>query len=231
MMKEKILSEHENILCECGRNIELNEEFECNSNSCPKVCHQNCKCFLTSIYNWFCNIFDWNGKCRKCGHSISMHVKQNYIYKEYEKIKIIDRIKELKLIDEHDIVKKEDEDYLIMINNVEDYITRLINHYENEKRICETENNDYIERILLIELDGIKVFNKIKKNLITLNEKALQKNNTQFNEYVDNYLKNEQFEGKQNFIKETLENYKKIEERESNIDNLSIQRYKEIKNL
>ena len=226
--KRKIYSENQNILCECENNDLNNWNFD----SCPKVCHKNCDCiFSSTIHKWFCHIFDWEGNCKNCGHSISTHVKENNTYEQYEKIEIIDRINALKIIDEYKIVKKDNEDYIIMINNVEDNINNLINHLKNEKIIYENKNNKYEEDLLLVEIEGIKILNKINENLIILKEKALLKKNTELDEYVNNFIKNEKSEKKQQFIQESLKKYKILEKEKININNdeLLIQEYKKLK--
>ena len=145
-------------MCECRNNNNLdNLDTFWKYDSCPMVCHENCNCILSNIHKWFCYIFNFKGVCKSCGHPMSTHVKKDYIYEQYEEIEIIDRINALNIMDEYKIVKKDNEDYIIMINNIEESIHNLINHLKNEKKIFENENNQYEKVLLLVKISSLFV--------------------------------------------------------------------------
>ena len=224
--KRKILSEFPNILCEC-QNIQLdNEDIKCNCNTCHTVCHYNCDCSLTGLTEWFCHNINFLGECKICGHSFNQHVKTNFIYETYEETEVIDKLGFLSESNDYNIIRKENESYIAMIDNVEESIKKYIKFLEDEMEETSYEKKikNYEDELSSTEFKTMQVLEKIDKNLLKLKDKALQKKNTELKDYI------KQISNKDNeqFFDDCLEKYKKLKQQNLDIENLTLEQYKKL---
>ena len=207
---------------------------------CKSNCHINCNCHNNMLYNCICYQLI-TGNCKICNHGISHHSKVHYIYEQYEE--------EIYKNDENKVInselkekiknleneKKDEENYILMINNVLNYI---INHLDeiNKAKINALQTiKECEEQIKFIEIEVIRILDEIKKNLDYLRKNSLNKKELSktIEEYIDNLIQSGEIADDEKMKKLLI--FKKIYNQLIEVENLDIsqltyEKFEEIKN-
>jgi len=194
---------------------------------CQNICHAHCECYFTDLSIWFCHNINFIGTCKICGHKKVSHLKEKFQYSQEEKIEVRDNNNSLELLNTYKNYE-ENNNYINMINNVEDSINIKISAIKNEKVNLENENKEYEEKILTIKVEIIKAFNRIKNNLAYLRINALKEEFLTLDEYIEKSFEKESSQKKE-FFSELLRTYNKLIELNIDFPNLSNQQFKELK--
>ena len=137
---------------------------------CKSNCDKNCNCNNNMLNDCICYQLI-TGNCKICNHGIHNHSKVHYIYEQYEeeiyendKNKVIND-EEKEKIKNLEKEKKNEENYIFMLNNVLEYITIHLDEIENAKIKALKTINECKEQIKFIEIEIIRILDQIKKNL------------------------------------------------------------------
>ena len=223
---------------EIKRIVYIKKDTEKNNticNYCHNNCHLDCNCSSND-----CHIFEDNNYCSVCNHGISNHMtidykfeKEEEIVKENDKSKISDdKIREILDLEK---LKKEESQYIEMIDNIKESLTKILLEINDKKMAVTKKINEYSKEKADIEVEIIKSLNQIKINLDYLRKKSLNKELSQTMEkYIGEMIEEAQnagdFEKKRNF-ELFYKIYKELIEVENiDISELNTEIYKEIKN-
>ena len=176
----------------------ISNPFESNNynlicEECQLNCHKNCNCILTIFSNWCCDMISFNGNCKICNHSVSMHKKEKLIYiqKEVNEPLINNEIEELQNYIKFLSIKKEEEALKMNeINEANDLFKKTLNILNKQLINC----NEEIEKIknsnLSVEIEITIALKNIKNNLDFLRKNALNKETRTINNFIEEYIKN-----------------------------------------
>ena len=206
---------------------------------CKNNCDINCNCNNNMLINCICYQLI-TGTCKICNHGVLHHSKVHYIYEQYEeeiyendKDQILDY--EKKEIQNLENKRKDEENYIFMINNILDNITIQLDEMNNKKINALQKVNECEEQNRSIEIEIIKILDKIKKNLDYLRKNSLNKEFTKtLEEYIEELI--QEAEGIQEKEKsKKLKIFKKIYSQLIEVENLDIsqltnEKYEIIKN-
>ena len=197
---------------------------------CLLNCHKNCKCTLTLFFDYFCNMISINGICKICNHSVLVHKKVKYIYKQSEENEsLIDKDdKELKeyfefLLDKEKIEKSNLED----VSEKNNIFKNTLKFLKEQEKKCNEDIKKYESMYLLVEIDIIQTLNNIAKNLDYLRENALNKESRTLAAFVEDY-KEKKNEDEKKIIEILYQYYNNLINKKINIDDLDIEQYKNI---
>ena len=180
----------------------FNENLICKT--CQSNCHKNCKCSLTTFSKWFCNMISFNGICKICNHNISEHEKGKIVFiqkegreqpirNEFEKIE--NKIKILSNKNEEEIL------HIDTINKDNNLLQKTLDTFNKEIDNCKKEIENAKIQKTSIENELIETLNKIKNNLLFLEQFALNKEKRTIKTFIEDYAKS-----KNNKEKELIEN-------------------------
>ena len=138
-------------------------------------------------------MISFNGNCKICNHSVSMHKKEKLIYiqKEVNEPLINNEIEELQNYIKFLSIKKEEEALKMNeINEANDLFKKTLNILNKQLINC----NEEIEKIknsnLSVEIEITIALKNIKNNLDFLRKNALNKETRTINNFIEEYIKN-----------------------------------------
>ena len=205
------------------------DNFNTLCQECQKNCHINCNCKLSDISTWFCHIISLMGKCKVCGHDKKSHLKEQSIYYQIEKIDTVENKELLNIISFSSIKEENNNNYINKLNDVENEISIYMNSLKNEKNDLEKKNKEYDEKILIIKMEIIKAYNRIKNNLDYLRKNALKEESITIDKYIEKSIEEINNDKKKQFFLDSLKTYNKLIEFNIDFPNLTAQEYKELK--
>ena len=172
-----IKSKNDNLICE----------------KCQNNCHKNCNCSLTGFSKWFCNMLDFDGKCKICNHSISQHKRTKLIYRENEEnepLKNKETEELIYYIKMLSITKEEESSRINNLNEVNDLLQKTLDYFDKQVKNCNEENEKLKIQKLSAENEIISALEKIKTNLDFLRKNALNKETRTIKKFIEEYIKN-----------------------------------------
>ena len=104
-----------------------------------------------------------------------------------------------------------------------------MNSLKNEKNDLEKKNKEYDEKILIIKMEIIKAYNRIKNNLDYLRKNALKEESITIDKYIEKSIEEINNDKKKQFFLDSLKTYNKLIEFNIDFPNLTAQEYKELK--
>ena len=170
---------------------------------CQINCHKNCNCILTVFSNWCCNMISFNGNCKICNHSVSMHKKEKLIYiqNEVDEPLINNEIEELQNYIKFLSIKKEEEALKMNeINEANELFKRTLNILNKQLINCNKEIENMENSNLSVEIEITIALKNIKNNLDFLRKNALNKETRTINNFIEEYIKNKNDNEKKIFI-------------------------------
>ena len=166
--------------------------------ACQSNCHKNCKCFLSTCSKWFCCMFSFNGICKICNHHISEHEKGKIIFIQKEGLPVPNEFE--KIENKIKILSNKNEEeklHIDTINKDNNLLQKTLDIFNKEIDNCKKEIEKAKIQKASIENELIETLNKIKNNLLFLEQFALNKEKRTIKTFIEDYAKSKNIKEKE----------------------------------